>query len=74
VAGHYPAALAALESAIALDRRAENSWGLATDWRALGDVHKKAGNAAASEAAYRRAAEIFRSLGMADAAKEAESR
>jgi tetratricopeptide (TPR) repeat protein len=74
VAGQYPAARAALESAIAMDRRAENSWGLATDWRALGDVWKKAGNAEEAEAAYRRSAEIFRSLGMEDAAKETESR
>ncbi|MDR1099180.1 MAG: hypothetical protein LBL28_01740, partial [Treponema sp.] len=51
-AGQYPRARDALNSAIALDRRAENSWGLATDWRALGDVLKKAGDAAESEAAY----------------------
>jgi tetratricopeptide (TPR) repeat protein len=74
VAGQYPAARTALESAIALDRRAENSWGLAADWRALGDVWKKAGNAEEAETAYRRSAEIFRSLGMEDAAKETESR
>jgi tetratricopeptide (TPR) repeat protein len=72
--GHYPTARAALESAIALDRRAENSWGLAADWRALGDVFKKEGAAAESRAAYSRAAEIFRSLGMENAAVDAESR
>jgi hypothetical protein len=44
------------------------------DWRALGDVWKKAGNPAESGAAYRRSAEIFRSLGRVDAAKEAEGR
>lgn len=73
-AGKYPGARDALNSALALDRRAENSWGLATDWRALGDVLKKEGNAAEAEAAYRRAAEIFRSLGMEAAAEETESR
>jgi tetratricopeptide (TPR) repeat protein len=74
VAGQYPAAQKALESAMALDRRAENSWGLAADWRALGDVLKKAGNPAEAGAAYRRSAEIFRSLGMDDAAADAEGR
>ncbi|MDR0624243.1 MAG: hypothetical protein LBG10_07410 [Treponema sp.] len=74
VAGQYPAAQEALDAAIALDRRAENSWGLAADWRALGDVFKKAGDAAAAGSAYRRSAEIFRSLGMDDAAAEAEGR
>jgi tetratricopeptide (TPR) repeat protein len=74
LAGRYPAAREALHSAIALDRRAENSWGLATDWRALGDVFKKEGNAGEAQAAYRRSAEIFRSLGLDDAAKEAERR
>jgi tetratricopeptide (TPR) repeat protein len=74
LAGQYVGAREALEAAIALDRRTENSWGLAMDWRALGDVHKKAGNPAAAEAAYLRAAEIFRSLGMDAAAKEAEGR
>jgi hypothetical protein len=44
------------------------------DWRALGDVHKKAGNATEAQTAYRRSAEIFRSLGMEAAAEEAENR
>jgi tetratricopeptide (TPR) repeat protein len=74
VAGQYAGAQTALESAMALDRRVENSWGLAADWRALGDVLKKAGDAAAAGAAYRRSAEVFRSLGMDDAAADAESR
>ncbi|MDR1239646.1 MAG: hypothetical protein LBK27_06005 [Treponema sp.] len=74
LAGRYPAAREALNSAIALDRRAENSWGLATDWRALGDVFGKEKKAGEARAAYRRSAEIFRSLGMDDAAADAESR
>jgi tetratricopeptide (TPR) repeat protein len=72
--GRYPEAREALNSALALDRRAENSWGLATDWRALGDVMKKEGKAGEAGTAYRRAAEIFRSLGMEDAAEETEKR
>jgi tetratricopeptide (TPR) repeat protein len=74
VAGQYAGAQKALESAIAMDRRVENSYGLAADWRALGDVFKKSGNAAEAGTAYRRSAEIFRSLGMDDAAAEAETR
>jgi tetratricopeptide (TPR) repeat protein len=74
LAGRYPDAREALASAISLDRRTENSWGLAMDWRALGDVHKKAENAVEAQTAYRRSAEIFRSLGMEAAAEEAENR
>jgi tetratricopeptide (TPR) repeat protein len=74
MAGRYSDAKEALESAVALDRRAENSWGLATDWRALGDVLKKTGDTDGAGSAYHRSAEIFRSLGMEDAAAEAEGR
>jgi tetratricopeptide (TPR) repeat protein len=74
LAGNYSGAQQALESAMAADRRVENSWGLAVDWRALGDVYQKAGKAAQSRAAYIRSAEIFRALGSEDAALEAENR
>ena len=70
----YNGARQALEKAIAFDRRIENSWGLASDWRALGDVEKKAGNAEAARAAYIRASEIFRSIESPAAAEEALSR
>jgi tetratricopeptide (TPR) repeat protein len=72
-AGNYAGAQAALESALILDRRSENSYGLATDWRALGDVYKKAGNTADAETAWRRSAEIFRSLGLDEAAEQVEN-
>jgi tetratricopeptide (TPR) repeat protein len=62
VAGNYAGAVQALFQAIGFDRRAENTHGLGADWRALGDVYKKAGQTGASEAAYRRSADIFRSL------------
>jgi len=61
--GNHRGAIQALESAIAFDRRVENSWGLASDWRALGVVRGYAGEAEASGAAYLRAAEIFRAIG-----------
>ncbi|MDR1900193.1 MAG: hypothetical protein LBQ55_09310 [Treponema sp.] len=64
VAGDYAGAVQALFQAIGFDRRAENTYGLGADWRALGDVYKKAGQADASEAAYRRSADIFRALRM----------
>jgi tetratricopeptide (TPR) repeat protein len=60
--GDYRGAIQALEKAIDFDRRVENSWGLASDWRAMGDVHGKAGDAEASGAAYLRAAEIFHAI------------
>jgi len=74
LAGNYRGALEALETAIAFDRRVENSWGLASDWRAMGDVYRKSGDGEASRAAYLRAAEIFRALGNDQAAAEAENR
>jgi tetratricopeptide (TPR) repeat protein len=54
----------ALDKAIALDRRAENSWGLATDWRAMAEVYRKAGKTAEAAAASERSKEIFESLGI----------
>ena len=71
---NYAGARDALTQALALDRRIENSYGLATDWRALGDVYAKSGNAEESRAAYLRSADIFRALGNAGAAEEAEGR
>jgi tetratricopeptide (TPR) repeat protein len=63
LAKNYTGARQAIESAIALDRRVENSFGLATDWRALGDIYKNEGKQAEADAAYLRSAEIFRGLG-----------
>jgi len=74
LSGDYPGALKALDSAIAYDRRIENSWGLANDWRAVGDVRKKSGDREAARAAYTRAAEIFRALDHESAADEALAR
>ncbi|MDR0730811.1 MAG: hypothetical protein LBF63_04020 [Treponema sp.] len=73
VSGIYQGALDALEEALSYDRRAENAYGLGMDWKAIGDVYKKAGKDAAADIAYRRAAEIFRSNNMAKEATEAES-
>jgi tetratricopeptide (TPR) repeat protein len=74
VAGNYDAARQALEEALRFDRRAENSFGLASDWRALGDVNRKAGRSGEAEAAYRRSAEIFRSMGLEQEAAAVEER
>jgi tetratricopeptide (TPR) repeat protein len=62
VAGQYASALEALENALDYDRRMENTYGLGTDWKAMGDVYTKMGNTAGAENAYRRSAEIFRSI------------
>jgi len=74
LSGDYRGALQALENAIIFDRRVENSWGLASDWRAMGDVHYKTGDLEASRAAYTRSAEIFNALGNETAAEQTLSR
>jgi tetratricopeptide (TPR) repeat protein len=74
VSGQYLPALSALEEALGLDRRAENSYGLGMDWRAMGDVYKKQGNSAAADIAYRRGADIFAAINMKKEAADAESR
>jgi tetratricopeptide (TPR) repeat protein len=74
VAGQYAAAREALEEALAYDRRAENTYGLGMDWLALGDVLTKAGDTAGAETAYRRSAEIFRSIGLENEAAETAGR
>jgi tetratricopeptide (TPR) repeat protein len=74
VAGQYPAAREALALALGFDRRAENTYGLGMDWLAIGDVHGKTGQIAEAQAAYRRAADIFRSLNLEKEAAAAEER
>ena len=64
VAGNYEPALEALRAAIGFDRRAENGFGLASSWQAMGEVYAKAGKAEEAKSAYSRAAEIFRAIGL----------
>jgi tetratricopeptide (TPR) repeat protein len=63
LAGNTQGALQALESSIAIDRRIENSWGLAASWRAMGDVYRKAGREQEAVEAYYRAKAIYEALG-----------
>jgi tetratricopeptide (TPR) repeat protein len=74
VSAQYAAALEALHTAIYFDRRAENGFGLASSWLAMGEVYLKDGQPAGAEAAFRRASEIFRALRLDDAAEKVESR
>jgi len=76
VEGNYRPAIEALNKALHFDRRAENTFGLAMDWAALGDVFAKAGNNGAANMSWRRSAEIFRAMEPAkeDNAKDVESR
>jgi len=66
VAGNTAGALQALESAIAFDRRIENSFGLAANWRAMGDVYRKMGKNDDALEAYKRSRAIFEALGNKD--------
>jgi tetratricopeptide (TPR) repeat protein len=74
VAGNYEGSLEALDSALALDRRAENSFGLAMDWTARGDVFRKMKREEEALQSWRRSAEILRALDMEGRARELENR
>jgi len=66
--------LNALEASLAIDRRIENSWGIAASYRAMGDVYQKAGKRSEALAAYSRAKEIYAMLGNTDELAEIEKR
>jgi tetratricopeptide (TPR) repeat protein len=70
VSGRYSESAEALRSAISFDRRAENGFGLASSWQALGDVYLKMNKAPESAAAYKRAVDIFEALGLPDSAEK----
>jgi tetratricopeptide (TPR) repeat protein len=74
LAGDTNGALAALDASIALDRRIENSWGLAASWRARGDVYRKAGRNNEADEAYRRALAIYLAMPNEQEAAETERR
>jgi tetratricopeptide (TPR) repeat protein len=74
VAKNYQGALDALDAALGFDRRSENTFALGMDWAARGDVFRKMGREEDAVAAWRRAAEIFRSLLLEEQALAVESR
>jgi tetratricopeptide (TPR) repeat protein len=73
VSGRYENALAALTTAISFDRRAENGFGLASSWQAMGDVYTKSGITTEAGAAYRRAVDIYRAIGLENYALKIEN-
>jgi len=73
MAGNYDASLTALRTAISFDRRAENGFGLASSWQAMGDVFSKAGRGSEAASAWRRSADIYRAIGLNDLAEKVEA-
>jgi tetratricopeptide (TPR) repeat protein len=63
LAGNTQGALQALDASLELDRRVENSWGIAASWRAIGDVQRKIGNNREAMEAYQRARAIYAAMG-----------
>ena len=59
LSGDTHGAIQALESSIVLDRRVENSWGLAASWRAMGDILRKTGRSGEASEAYLRSRHIY---------------
>jgi len=74
LAGDTNGALAALDASITLDRRIENSWGIAASWRAKGDVYRKASRHDEADEAYRRALAIYTAMNNDHEASETERR
>ena len=74
VAGNYREALEALDSALSFDRRAENTFGLAMNWAAKGEVYRNMGDEDSAAHAWRRSAEIFRVIDRQAQAREMERR
>jgi len=73
--GKYDTSLDALEKAISFDRRAENGYGLAFSWKAKGDVYSKMGGKEKdAQAAWSRAAEIYRAIGLDNLAEKLEEK
>ncbi|MDR2597569.1 MAG: tetratricopeptide repeat protein [Treponema sp.] len=63
LSGDFNGAVQALEKSIEIDRRIENSWGLAASWRAMGDVYRKMGNEQKALEAYNRSISIYKAMG-----------
>jgi len=74
LAGNTAGALQALETSIAIDRRIENSWGLAASWRAMGDVYRKAGRNNEALEAFTRARAIYAAIGNEHEVAEIDNR
>jgi len=74
LAGNTAGALQALDMSIAIDRRIENSWGLASSWRAKGDVFRKIGREQDALNAYLRSREIYSAIGNIAEAAEVDRR
>jgi len=62
LAGLHAGAIEALEKSIEIDRKIENSWGLAVSWRAKGDVYRNAGRQNEALDAYGKARTIFAAM------------
>jgi len=67
-------ALQALETAITIDRRIENSFGLAASWRAMGDVYRKMGKNDDALEAYKRSRAIYEAMGNKEEVAELDNR
>jgi len=74
LANNTTGALEALDASMALDRRIENSWGLAASWRARGDVYRKAGRHSEADEAYRHALAIYTAMKNENEAAETQRR
>jgi len=74
LSGNTTGALRALEASIEIDRRIENSYGLAASWRAMGDVYRKSGREQEALEAYGRAKSIYSALGYEREVREIDAR
>jgi tetratricopeptide (TPR) repeat protein len=74
MAGDTQGALQALETAISIDRRIENTFGLAANWKACGDVYRKMGRDEDAVKAYERSRAIYEAMGNKEEAAAVDNR
>jgi tetratricopeptide (TPR) repeat protein len=65
----FPAALAAAQTALEMDRHLALPEKIARDWLLVGDIHRRAGSAGEAQSAYQRAQAVAQAAGLEDIVK-----
>jgi len=63
LSGKYEEAIQAIQSSLTIDRRIENSWGIASSYRAMGEIYRKMGRHEEALVEFRRAKRMYDAMG-----------